>query len=137
MASQAGLGQLAGAINGLTGAISFGSHGGLPNYQTMDSAHNDKQTDRSDKTERERVYAAAAKDGPKLTVKVPIQGGINCTVGKGVFLKLIPAMGDQNDVKLSAAGGMALITDLCHELSAQDKQVNGTTTFQTMKGGLN
>jgi hypothetical protein len=137
MASQIGLGQLAGAINGLAGAIAFGSHGGLPNYQTMDSAHNDVQTDRSDKTEAERVYAAAAKDGAKWTIKVPIQSGINCTVGQGIFCRLLPAMGDQDQAILAASGGLMLVTDLCHELYAGDKTVNGTTIFQTMKGGLN
>ena len=136
IASAANLGALAGAINGLGAGFGFGNLGGMPNYQTMDSAHNQKQVDRSDKTERERVYGAAVKNGPKLTLKVPIQSGIRCTVGKGINCKLIPAMGDQNNVKLSAAGGMVLVTDLCHELHADDRTVSGTTTFQTVKGGL-
>lgn len=139
LASKVGLGQLAGSITGLDSVFQgvFGNHGGMPNYQTMDSAHNQKQVDRSDKTERERVYAAAAKNGPKITIKVPIQGGINCTVGKGIFARLLPAAGDRNDPSLSISGGNMLVTDLCHELAADDKMVNGVTVMQCIKGKLN
>lgn len=110
-----------------------GSHGGVPNYSTMDSSHLPKQTDPSNKTEAERLYSAMTRNGPMITVKVPIQSGILCTVGKGCTLKLLPAMGDANIIQNSMSG-LYLIMNLCHDCKADDRMVNATTTMECAKG---
>lgn len=137
MASAVSPGKVIGSAIGLGAAIInsvAGGHGGFPNYMTMDSDHHSVQTHHSQKTERERLYNAMILDGPALTVKVPIQGGLDCTVGKGCNLNLIPSTGDINP-GLTDASGLYLITDICHEVIASDQQMTGTTTFQCVRGG--
>lgn len=126
-------GQVIGTVTGLiTGKA--GRHGGLANYMITDNAHLPLQIDPSMKTEAERLYREIAKSGPVITIKVPIQSGINCTVGKGATLNLLPPMGDVQKMT-SDVSGQYLITDLCHSLAADDRMMNATTTMQCMRGG--
>lgn len=136
MASKIGAGKVIGqAMNILSPIIQGAKHGGAPNYSTMDSSHLPKDVDPSVKSEAERLYAALVKNGPQLTVKVPIQSGINCTVGKGAHLKLIPPAGDLN-LEFSQMSGLYLITELCHDAYADTRMVNATTTFRAARGGI-
>ena len=127
-----GAGQLASAIIG--GAA--GGHGGRPNYSVMDSAHLPSQLDPSAKSEAEQLFMALHKNGPCVTVKVPIQSGIYCTVGKGVDLKLLPPVGDVNDIGPNLAAGKYLVTDLMHYLASDDRQLTGVTVMQCSRGKL-
>lgn len=125
------LGLLAPILNGM-----MGGHGAQPNYMTMDSSHLPTELDQSNGTEQERLYRAMIGNGPALTVKVPIQSGILCTVGKGADLKLLPAIGDLDNVYPNSMSGMYLITQLCHDCAADDRMVQATTTFECVRGGV-
>lgn len=126
-----GIGQLSNFV-GLFGSV--GGHGGFPNYHVMDGSRTDSGTDPSVKTERERVLHAVTVDGPTISIKVPIQTGINCTVGKGIFAKLLPAIGDVKTSKYSEIGGLMMVVDLSHEIAVDDTTTQGTTTMKCAKG---
>lgn len=110
----------------------IGGHGGVANYMTMDSANLPAVTDGSNNTEKERLYAALTKNGPCITVKVPIQSGMQVTVGKGVKLNLLPPTGDMNTGR-NLASGNYLVHSLCHNLTTDDRTVNATTTLSCAK----
>jgi hypothetical protein len=115
-----------------------GALGGLPNIQ----AFNSKQTPNSqaphNKTMAERLLSANARNGPQLELKVPLQTGINVTVGKGITANLLPPAGDTGTNPFSySTSGWYLVTDLCHELLGENQQMVGTTTMQCIKGGFN
>lgn len=134
MAAKIGAGVLAGLPNlGLD--FGKGRHGGKPNYMTMDGSSSPASTHPSAKAERESLYQALVMNGPLLTIKVPIQTGILCTVGKGITAKFIPPMGDQNTASKYSAGGEMLVLDLVHELHLDDRMMNGTTSMKCAKGG--
>lgn len=141
MASQVGLGKLAGSaasiIGGLQQFANISRHGGVPNYHVMDSAKFNPATHSSVKAQQERLYQSMVKNGPMVTIKVPIQSGIDCTVGKGINAKLLPPAGDYSGYAKSLIGGLMLVTDLCHEFHNTDKKVKATTTMRCAKGGMN
>lgn len=114
----------------------MGKLGGKANFWALDSAHVSKETDQSVKSEKEQLYNALVKNGPVITVKVPIQSGINCTVGQGVFLDLLPHVGDLNS-GTSSVKGMYLVKDLMHELFLDNRLVQATTTMACCRGGTN
>lgn len=139
MAGIPGIGAVVGSAMSVASAVlsgGIGGHGGRPNYSVMDSAHLPAQLDPSNKAEAEQLYQALIKNGPTITVKVPIQSGIQCTVGKGADLKLLPPVGDVNNIGPNMASGMYMITDLMHYLCSDDRQMTGVTIFQAAKGGL-
>jgi hypothetical protein len=112
--------------------------GGLPNNQTMDGNDQPKSTDQSSKTESERSESAEFRNGPMVTVKVPIQTGIHCTVGKGIYLNILPPIGDMDDIDANgnpSMSGLYMVVELCHELKLDDRQMNGTTVMQAALGG--
>jgi hypothetical protein len=128
------------ALVNLIGSILQGkTNGGEPNYHVMDSDQRSKETDTSEKTERERLYAATAKAGPRLNIKVPIQGGVNCTVGKGIYATLQPPIGDADLSNLSPNyyKGNWLVIDLTHSLKLDSSTLyNGTTMLKCIRGGI-
>lgn len=113
-----------------------GGHGGQQNYYAVDSSKIPVENTRQ--TEREKLYQALVKNGPQQTIKVPIQSGAKCTVGKGIYAKLIPPVGDLTGEQLGPqqAGGLMLVVDLMHELMLDDSQMSGTTTMRGVKGGF-
>lgn len=128
------------ALVNLIGTILQGkTNGGEPNYHVMDTDQRAKETDTSEKTERERLYAATAKAGPRLNIKVPIQGGVNCTVGKGIYASLVPPVGESEFVNMTPNyyKGMWLVIDLMHSLSLDSTNLyNATTTLKCIRGGI-
>lgn len=139
MAGAPGIGAVVGSAMSIASTIlggGAGGHGGRPNYSVMDSAHLPAQLDPSNKSEAEQLYNALIKNGPTITVKVPIQSGIQCTVGKGADLKLLPPVGDVNQIGPNMASGLYLITDLMHYLASDDRQCTGVSIFQCARGGL-
>lgn len=113
------------------------TNGGEPNFQVMDTYQRRQEADTSAKTERERLYAATAKSGPRIKVKVPIQGGVNCTVGRGVYLDLVPPTGDDNSVRPNLYKGNWLVIDLTHEVKNYGEVYEATTTMNCIRGGVN
>ena len=125
------LGMLSEVVQGVVGG-----HGGVANYMTMDSANLPAVTDGSNNSEKERLYAALVKNGPCMTVKVPIQSGMICTVGKGIKLNLLPPTGDLG-VGRNLTSGQYLVHSLCHDLKTDDRMVNATTTMSCARAGYN
>lgn len=113
-----------------------GGHGGKPNYMTMDGSHLPVQQDPSQKTEEEQLYRALIKNGQRINVEVPCQSGFQCTVGKGVYLNLLPPIGDVDDIGPNLASGLYLVSDLVHILASDDRQMTGKTIMTCAKGGL-
>jgi len=112
-----------------------GNHGGFPNYSIMDGAHQPTSIDGAAKTVAERLEAAKFDNNPWMRVKVPIQSGMNCTVGNGIELNLLPPMGDYNQYGKSDMSGKYLVCDLSHDLVLVEKTINGTTTMNAAKKG--
>lgn len=135
LASQIDPGNVVGSVANLGKQVLSGSRlGGKANFHIFDSAHTSAINDQSAKSEKEQLYNAVIKNGPVITVKVPIQSGINCTVGKGVYLDLLPPTGDIN-VGTHSAKGQYLVMNLMHELFYDDRLVNATTTMACARGG--
>lgn len=115
---------------GILGAIAGGSHGGKHNYLTIDSQKIPKENTR--RTDKENLLRAKITN--QLVLKVPIQGGLNCTVGKGIYAQLLPPMGELEDTYYQPKnGGLMLVADLMHEFNNNDKQIAGTTTMRTVR----
>lgn len=106
--------------------------GGEQNFMTMDTDHQSASTDPQMKAEAERFFSSNARAGPMITFKVPLQTGINCTVGKAAYCKLIPPVGDLNSSSTDMSGNY-LITDLVHEVARDAQAENGTTTMKAIK----
>jgi hypothetical protein len=114
-----------------------GGIGGSPIIQLNDSNRWPDATAPHNKTINEKIYSAQARGGPQIQFKVPLQSGINSTVGKGVTLYLMPPGGDfPKSEDAYSTGGLYLVTDLAHELVTGDNnEIIGTTTMQAIRGG--
>lgn len=124
---------LSGNLFGLTP----GSVGGSPNVQVTQSNRWQRTSAPDNKTMTERRYSAEAREGPQLKIKVPMQTGIDVTVGKGVTCYLMPPSGDL--VEASSAydlSGLWLCKELVHEIYGDFREVQATTTMHLMRGGL-
>lgn len=109
-------------------------HGGIVNVLQMDSSRNELSTDAAMNAPQEKLFQAMVKDSPNYIIKVPIQTGINCTVGRGVNAKLLAPHGDQNTGR-TTVGGLMLVADLMHECYFDDRLVQATTTMRCVSGG--
>lgn len=88
------------------------------------------------KTPGEAGYSGAVKGAAQLVMKVPLQTGINVTVGLGIYAYLLPGgvfstAGSQIIDNLS---GPWLVTDLVHELYTDQRQNACTTVLQLNQG---
>lgn len=106
-----------------------GGHGGLQHFPLFDATKIQKENVRN--TGAAASYAAKVADGPQITIKVPIQTGILCTVGKGVTINLIPPVGDFTGVPIADVNsGNKLVADLCHTIEMAQTGMMGTTTMR-------
>jgi hypothetical protein len=110
--------------------------GGMPNLIKNNLERASQAIDFTNKIESERSFAANVKAGPQYNIRVPLQLGIECTVGKGATFNLLPPVGDQGVMGYDPNGGLMLLTDLMHEVWNDLREVRGTTTFQAMKGSF-
>lgn len=112
--------------------------GGVVNHSLTNSYRAARPTAPDTKTMGERLYSANARSGPQLVIKVPLQTGINVTVGQGIDVRLIPPVGDVNAFNIFNynMNGIWLVTDLCHEVHNDTKMMNGVTVLQCVKGGM-
>jgi len=119
------------AIGAASGAFSSvtGGHGGLQNFPIFDATKIQKENVRD--TGKDAAYQSQIVDGPQITIKVPLQTGILCTVGKGVTISLIPPTGDYyGGPSFERNNGNKLVADLCHTLEASEVGMTGTSTFR-------
>lgn len=137
--SGSSVGSIAGGIAGNIFQLGAGGLGGAPNIQTTHSNRWDRGSAPDTKTMAERLYSAEARGGPQLQIKVPLQTGLFSTVGKGVTVQLIPPFGDLTNGNpfSSQMSGDWLVKDLVHEVYTDNREVQGTTAMQLMRGGLN
>jgi hypothetical protein len=75
-------------------------------------------------------YAHYTKSRPQYLVRVPLNTGINITVGEGCDLTFTPPHTKPNSS--NAADGLYLITDLIHEVHNDLREVLGTTTINAL-----
>jgi hypothetical protein len=135
------IGKLAGSadaiLNNLKDFAVTGGIGGKPNFQVWDTTQTPKNNIPSLKTPEERLYQDAARNGPTVKITVPIQTGIKCTVGKGIFANLLPPSGDMQSALTNSVGGLMMVTELVHTVYNNDQSTNGTTTMKCISGGYN
>ena len=105
--------------------------GGGANFALRNSDRTSPEIDATNNMDAARYYALCLKSQPQYLVKVPLQTGINITVGLGAYLDLLPVSISQPHPDT----GLYLVTDLFHECHNDLRIVNGTTTFQALKTG--
>lgn len=116
------------AASGVLASVT-GGHGGLQHFPVFDSTVIPKENLRN--TGADMAYQAKVVDGPQVTIKVPIQTGISCTVGKGVSISLIPPTGDYTGGNaFERLNGNKLVADLCHTVEMGEQGMIGTTTMR-------
>lgn len=114
---------------------SFGSKlGGKINVTPIDEARNPVSTDPALNKPIENLFQASVKDAPNYHVRVPLKGGLKCTVGKGAYIKLIPPVGDQQE-QTHAVSGVGLCADVMHQVYFDKRLVQGTTTLRIVLPG--
>lgn len=133
-------GQIASAIgNGEIGGMSRfirGKLGGMQNVFQTDNRRNDLSNEQLINSIQERMFQAQVKDGVQFLIKVPIQSGINATVGRGVRAKLLPPSGDMAR-GLQRLPELFLAADICHECYFDQREVQATTTIRIAATGYN
>lgn len=81
--------------------------------------------------------AANALNSPALVLKVPLQTGINCTIGKGIDAQLLPPTGGKITNSLTyLLSGTWLVIKCCHEIYTDQRESQATTVMQTLKGTI-
>ncbi len=131
-------GLISNALNSVSGflGLSPGGLGGSPNVQVHNTQLQPAATAAFNKTMKEKMYSAQARGGPQLQWKVPLQTGINVTVGRGARVLLAPPTDLPVDLNSIGTNGLYFVTDLAHELVVTELgDVVGTTTFQGLLGG--
>jgi hypothetical protein len=119
------------SISGGSGILSSvtGGHGGMQNFPIFDATKIQKENVRD--TGKDAAYQSKVVDGPQITIKVPLQTGVLCTVGKGVTISLIPPTGDfYGAPSHERNNGNKLVADLCHEVEVGEHGTTGTTTMR-------
>jgi hypothetical protein len=117
-----------GALQGISGASS--QYGGRDNRQTINTSGIAAAVSPIAKTISEGAFSAAVRNGPQIALKVPLQTGLNVTVGKQIHASLLPpSTGDAglNGVLLDRDW---MVADLCHEIYQDDRELNATTNMQ-------
>lgn len=122
---------------GLSGLVNIAAGfsnkaGGSMNSMLFNSLRNELSTDPSISRVAEQEFLAKVKDADKYLVKVPIRGGLKCTVGQGVNARLLGPAGDQNARQI---GGLMLVADMMHDCFFDKRTVMGTSTFRGVRVG--
>lgn len=128
-AAKAAASNFAGNLSNMALKFGKGKFGGIPNVLQLDSRRNDPSTDQSLNAVDQNLFQAQVKDSVNYYIQVPIQSGVNVTVGKGFTAKLLPPTGDLNK-GLNRLGGLMLAADVCHECIFTDNLVQGTTSIR-------
>lgn len=121
---------IAGGLTGIAGMFGKGNFG--HNVMQMDSRRNEPSNDQSLNMVAQNMFQAQVKDSVNYFIKVPIQSGINVTVGKGINAKLLPPVGDLPS-GYNLTGGLMLAADVCHECYFDAREVQGTTTMRAVQ----
>lgn len=113
------------------------SMGGMPNVQITNKSLQATGTAMFNKTMGERMYSANARNGPQLTIKVPMQTGLEATVGRKIDVQLMPPTGDLETLSTvnNSMSGDWLVKDLMHEVYNDNREVNATTVIHSLRGG--
>ncbi len=124
--------------NLIPGAIGGGGGGGtLAGLQVTNSKIWPNATAPFTKTSGEETYSAACKDSAGLVLQVPMQTGLNVTVGKGIWAQLLPPIGiaaGAGNINTYLLNGPWCVTDLVHEIYTDERERQATTTMQCLKG---
>ena len=119
------------------GKFSKGKFGGMPNVLQMDTRRNETSNEQGMNIVQQNMFQAQLKDSVNYYIKVPIQGGINVTVGKGFTAKLLPPVGDLNMSIRSRIGGLMLACDVHHECYFDQRERQATTNIRGVQINYN
>lgn len=99
------------------------------NYDPNQKKQEDFEGDQANKN----IKTAMALQG-SMTVNIPMEGGMKCTVGKGCYLDIPAESGTQGAGK-SSAGGQHLVLAHGEYLFLGDGGLTGTVSLHTASGG--
>lgn len=111
-----------------------GKLGGIQNVLQLDTRRNEPSHDQSLNAVQENMFRASVKDGVQYLIKVPIQSGINATVGKGIRAKLLPPTGDLNRGYNNIPSHF-LVADLCHTTFFDSREFSAFTEMRIVSRG--
>lgn len=89
-----------------------------------------------EKSNDEQLYANLLKGGPCFTAQVMLDGGLHCTVGKGIYAAIQAPQGSGGLSSDNHLKGEYLIVNIKHHLKINDSTPMGVTTFEAVKGGF-
>ena len=116
-------------------AANFSSkRGGMPNFFQNDARRNPMSTNQNINAVAENAFQGGVKDSTNYLIKVPIQTGINVTVGLGADAHLIPPIGDVLSNRRSEIPPNMLVADAMHECYFDQRLLQATSTFRLVKG---
>lgn len=136
-------GQIASGIGGIFSQaqafISMISSGTvMTGHQLTDSARWPNSTAPFTKTNSEASYSATIRNSPQLLIRVPMQTGLNVTIGQKITAQLMPPTGDLfnvNPYQYSLYGDWLAIR-IVHEIYTDQREDSATTTIVNYKGTL-
>ena len=139
MILQNGMSTITSAAGGaLMGASGGGSqYGGRDNRQTINTAGVAEAVSQASKTIGEGSFSAAVRNGPQIALKVPLQTGLNVTVGRGIHASLLPPSTGPAINNGPLLDRNWLVCDLCHEIYQDDRELQATTNMQCVTAPLN
>ena len=108
--------------------------GGMANFHQNDERRNPMSTNQAINAVAENAFQAAVKDSTNYLIKVPIQTGINVTVGLGCDAHLIPPIGDVLSNRRNEIQPNMLVADAMHECYFDQRLLQATSTFRLVQG---
>lgn len=99
---------------------------GLVSNAMRSEAHQPKAIHESTKTVAEWNYKAAFARAPNYLIKISIEAGMKCTVGKGIKATMMAPLSGQ----FNTVSGNFLIADLMHDCYFDNREITGTTTLR-------
>ena len=110
-----------------------GKRGGVKNNHQNDERRNPLSTNQAINAVVENSFQAAVKDATNYLVQVPIQSGINVTVGEAVCAVLQPPTGDVFAPSTRPHPFM-YVAECKHECYFDHRDIQATSTFRLVEG---
>lgn len=87
--------------------------------------------------DKRQLYASILQNGPRYTMTVTGDTGINVMVGKGINADIPAPIGDQNPTSQNQIKGNSVVANSMRELKPYDTRPQFTCTFDCFRGGVN
>ena len=105
----------------------------MTNHKFNYDPNQKKQEDFEGSIAKRNAAVAMALQG-SMTLNLPLEGGLQCTVGKGCYLDIPGEVGDQGYSK-STAGGQHLVLAQGEYIFMGDDGLTGVSSLRTASGG--